>query len=38
MIENSGIEERVTPELESNINNLSNIIGEITQQMNAYIS
>jgi HPt (histidine-containing phosphotransfer) domain-containing protein len=38
MIENSGIEERVTPELESKINNLSSIIGEVTQQMNAYIS
>jgi HPt (histidine-containing phosphotransfer) domain-containing protein len=38
MIENSGIEENVTPELESKINHLSSIIGEITQQMNAYIS
>jgi HPt (histidine-containing phosphotransfer) domain-containing protein len=38
MIENSGIEERVTPELESKINHLSSIIGEVTQQMNAYIS
>ena len=38
MIENAGIEERVTPELESKINYLSSIIGEITEQMNAYIS
>jgi HPt (histidine-containing phosphotransfer) domain-containing protein len=38
MIESSGIEERVTPELESKINNLSSIIGEVTEQMNAYIS
>jgi HPt (histidine-containing phosphotransfer) domain-containing protein len=38
MIENSGIEEKITPELESKINHLSSVIGEITQQMNAYIS
>jgi HPt (histidine-containing phosphotransfer) domain-containing protein len=38
MIESSGIEERVTPELESKINNLSSIIGEVTEQMNAYVS
>ncbi len=38
MIENSGMEERVTPELESKINHLSSIIGEVAQQMNAYIS
>ncbi len=38
MIESSGIEERITADLESNINNVSNIICEVTQQMNAYVS
>jgi HPt (histidine-containing phosphotransfer) domain-containing protein len=38
MIENAGIEEKITPELESKINNLSSIIGNVIQQMHVYVS
>jgi HPt (histidine-containing phosphotransfer) domain-containing protein len=38
MIENAGIEEKITPELESKINNLSSIIDNVIQQMHVYVS
>jgi HPt (histidine-containing phosphotransfer) domain-containing protein len=38
MIEKAGFEENITPELESNINNLSSIIGNVIQQMHVYVS